>query len=41
MADVNRTVRELWQRTYRGQDIDHVAIKADADGARSYNYRWA
>ena len=35
----NQTVKELWQRTYRGQDIDYIQIKADADGARSYNYR--
>lgn len=41
MAEVNRSVRELWQKVYRGSDIDHVAIKADAEGAaaRSYNYR--
>ncbi|KIZ04903.1 DNA repair protein RAD50 [Monoraphidium neglectum] len=39
MADINRTVKELWQKTYRGQDIDYIQIKADADGARSYNYR--
>jgi hypothetical protein len=34
-------VKELWQKTYRGQDIDYIQIKADADGARSYNYRCA
>jgi DNA repair protein RAD50 len=41
MAEVNRSVRELWQKVYRGSDIDHVAIKADSEGAaaRSYNYR--
>lgn len=41
MADINKIVKELWQKTYRNQDIDYIQIKADADhGAqRSYNYR--
>jgi DNA repair protein RAD50 len=40
MADINKLVKELWQRTYRGQDIDYIQIRADAEGtARSYNYR--
>ncbi len=41
MADINKIVKELWQKTYRNQDIDYIQIRADADhGAqRSYNYR--
>ena len=47
MSDINRVVRELWQRTYRGQDIDYIQIRSDDDGAAkktcgvrsSYNYR--
>lgn len=39
MADINKIVKELWQKTYRSQDIDYIQIKADAEGARSYNYR--
>lgn len=39
MADINKIIKELWQRVYRGQDIDYIQITADADGARSYNYR--
>lgn len=42
MADINKLIKELWQRTYRNRDIDYVEIKADADmgkGAKSYNYR--
>ena len=40
MSDINKVIKELWQRTYRGQDIDSIQIRADADGsARSYNYR--
>ncbi len=41
MADINKIIKELWQKTYRGQDIDYIQIKADADGLRSYNYRCA
>ena len=40
MADINKTVKELWQKTYRGQDIDYIKIVADTEGGkRSYNYR--
>ncbi|KAK9817777.1 hypothetical protein WJX72_002045 [[Myrmecia] bisecta] len=39
MADINKIIKELWQKTYRNQDIDYIQIKADADGQRSYNYR--
>ena len=33
MSDINRVVRELWQRTYRGRDIDYIQIRSDDDGA--------
>lgn len=39
MSDINRQIKELWQKTYRGQDIDYIQITADSDGTRSYNYR--
>jgi DNA repair protein RAD50 len=45
MSDINKVVRELWQRTYRGQDIDYIQIRSDAGpasgaaGKSSYNYR--
>jgi len=39
MADINKLIKELWQKTYRNQDIDFIMIKSDADGQRSYNYR--
>lgn len=32
MADINKIVKELWQKTYRGQDIDYIQIKADSEG---------
>jgi DNA repair protein RAD50 len=43
MAEINAIIKELWQKTYRGQDIDTIEIRADAEGGtatkRSYNYR--
>jgi DNA repair protein RAD50 len=41
MADINKIIKELWQKTYRNQDIDYIQIKADTEGPgqRSYNYR--
>ena len=24
MADINKIIKELWQKTYRNQDIDHI-----------------
>lgn len=41
MSDINKIIKEMWQKTYRGQDIDYIQIKADTEGAgqRSYNYR--
>jgi len=46
MGDINKVVKELWQRTYRGQDIDYIQICSDAEkqegksgGKSSYNYR--
>lgn len=41
MSDINKTIKELWQKTYRNQDIDYIQVKADSEGAgaRSYNYR--
>jgi len=45
MSDINKVVKELWRRTYRGQDIDYIQIRSDAGpvsgatGRSSYNYR--
>ena len=41
MAEINKVIRELWQKTYRNPDIDHIAIVSDAESTtgRSYNYR--
>ncbi|KAH3761574.1 rad50 subfamily protein [Pelomyxa schiedti] len=42
MEDINNTMRELWQSTYRGNDIDAIQIKTDMESdskKKSYNYR--
>lgn len=45
MKDVNKAIKELWQDTYSGDDIDYIQIRTDTDdkgleGAkRTYNYR--
>jgi len=31
MAEINKTIKELWRKVYRGRDIDYVAIRSDAD----------
>ena len=44
VTQINRIVRELWQLTYMGEDIDQIEIVSGEEGAssqakRSYNYR--
>lgn len=42
MSDINKIVKELWQKTYRGHDIDYIQIRTDTEGVgkASYNYRY-
>ena len=35
MEEINKTVKEYWQTTYRGNDIDYIEIRADAESATS------
>lgn len=42
MEEINSIISELWQKTYRGTDVDTILIRSDnenAKGNRSYNYR--
>lgn len=43
MAEINKIIRDLWQRTYKGQDVETIEIRSDVDskegGRSSYNYR--
>ncbi|NWR74099.1 RAD50 protein, partial [Centropus unirufus] len=46
MEEINKIIRDLWRCTYRGQDIEYIEIRSDADEnvsasdkRRSYNYR--
>lgn len=35
MAEINRTIKELWQRIYRGRDIDYILIRSDTEEAET------
>lgn len=45
MKDINKVIKQLWQDTYSGDDIDYVQIRTDTDekglesSRRAYNYR--
>lgn len=47
MEEINKIIKELWQATYKGNDIDTIEIRSDtgedaANGrSTSYNYRYA
>lgn len=30
MTDINKTIKELWQKTYRNQDIDYIQVRSSA-----------
>ena len=33
MTDINQTIKELWQKTYRNQDIDYIQVRSSAAGS--------
>ncbi|CAN8063542.1 unnamed protein product [Agarophyton chilense] len=35
MQTINRTIKELWQQTYRGTDIDDIEITSDSNSSRA------
>lgn len=42
MGEINAIIGEIWQRTYKGTDVDTILIRSEnenARGNRSYNYR--
>eukprot|EP00055_Hartaetosiga_balthica_P016875 m.108875 g.108875 ORF g.108875 m.108875 type:complete len:1297 (-) comp9197_c0_seq2:751-4641(-) len=44
METVNRTIREMWQKTYKGADIDYIEISSESSKGtdklkRNYQYR--
>lgn len=44
MEEINQVLRNLWQMTYRGRDIDFIEIQSDQDDSKSkkqYSYRVA
>lgn len=39
IEEVNKTLRDLWGVTYKGNDIDYVELKSESSETRAYNYR--
>lgn len=42
LQEINDIIKELWMKTYRGNDIETIEIRSDVEttrGNRSYNYR--
>jgi DNA repair protein RAD50 len=44
ITEINDSIRDLWSKVYKGNDIDRIEIKSDPDDGedaskRSYNYR--
>ena len=42
LQEINDIIKELWVKTYRGNDIETIEIRSDVEntrGNRSYNYR--
>jgi DNA repair protein RAD50 len=35
MAEINKIIKELWQVTYKGNDIDSIAIRSSEDAGDS------
>lgn len=39
IEEVNKTLRDLWCNTYKGNDIDYIELKSESSETRAYNYR--
>jgi len=42
MQEINASMRELWRKVYKGNDIEYIEIKAeemDGSATRSHSYR--
>lgn len=42
MEEINKIIKELWQATYKGNDIDTIEMKSDVEtttNKRTYQYR--
>ena len=44
ITEMNEIIKDLWIRTYKGNDIDHIELRSDVElsatsRTRNYNYR--
>lgn len=33
MEEINKIIKELWQATYKGNDIDTIAVRSDVESS--------
>jgi len=41
MREINDVLKELWQTTYRGQDIDYVRLQSENSSSKKKSYNYA
>ena len=39
MEEINKIIKELWQATYKGNDIDTIEMKSDVETSSTTNKR--
>ncbi|AFM98585.1 Rad50-like protein [Encephalitozoon hellem ATCC 50504] len=39
LEEVNATLKDLWESTYKGDDVDWIEIKTESLGQKTYNYK--
>ncbi|KAF7683817.1 DNA repair protein RAD50 [Astathelohania contejeani] len=37
--ELNKTLKDLWTGTYKGNDIDWIELRSESEGNKMYNYR--
>lgn len=41
MEEINKIIKELWQATYKGNDIDTIAVRSDVESSTGrYEFSW-
>ncbi|AFN83307.1 Rad50-like DNA repair protein [Encephalitozoon romaleae SJ-2008] len=39
LEEINATLKDLWEHTYRGDDVDWIEIKTESLGQKTYSYK--
>ena len=40
MEEINKIIKEYWQQTYKGNDIDTIEIRSDCESGRSNTFQY-